>query len=195
MKDYLMESMSEFGESISKIAKTPGTRKLFEVSEDSTTLTDDKRDILHSVTAKLLYVSQCGRLDLQLAIAFLCSRVSCSTEEDWSKLRRVMEYINGSLDMYRVIGVDDLSRMKTWVDAAYAVHRDMKSHTGGVISFDTGAVMSKSRKQKLNTKSSTEAELVGASDYFPHAIWAKKFLEEQGYVFTENKFFKTTKVP
>jgi hypothetical protein len=60
--------------------------------------------------------------------------------------------------------------MKTWVDASYAVHTDMKSHMGGVVSFDTGVVMGKSSKQKLNTKSSTEAELVGASDYLPHAI-------------------------
>jgi hypothetical protein len=37
--------------------------------------------------------------------------------------------------------------------------------------FGTGALMSKLSKQKIKTKSSTEAELVvGASDYLPHAI-------------------------
>ena len=50
--------------------------------------------------------------------------------------------------------------------------------------------MSKSSKQKLNTKSSTEAELVGASDYLPHAIWAKKFMEGQGYALKENRFYQ-----
>jgi hypothetical protein len=85
--------------------------------------------------------------------------------------------------------------MKTWVDASYAVHNDMKSHTGGVVLFGRGAIMSKSSKQKLNTKSSTEAELVGASDYLPYPIWGKKFLEAQGYVLKENIFFRTTKVP
>ena len=43
----------------------------------------------------------------------------------------------------------------------------------------------KSGKQKLNTRSSTEAELVGASDYLPHALWVKLFMEAQGYVMTE----------
>jgi hypothetical protein len=75
----------------------------------------------------------------------------------------------------------------------------MKSHTGGVVSFRTGAALSKSSKQKLNTKSSTEAELVGASDYLPHAIWAKKFMEGQGYSIKENTFYQdnqsTTSVP
>ena len=89
-----------------------------------------------------------------------------------------------------MISADDISKMKTWVDAAYTVHHNMKSHTGGVISFGTGAALSKSTKQELNTKSSTEAELFGASDYLPNAIWTKKFLEAQGYKITENKFYQ-----
>jgi hypothetical protein len=67
----------------------------------------------------------------------------------------------------------------------------MKSHTGGVVSFGRGAIMtSRSSKQKLNTKSSTEAELVGASDYLPYSIRAKKVLEAQGYVLKEKVFFQ-----
>jgi hypothetical protein len=58
------------------------------------------------------------------------------------------------------------------------------------VSFGRGVVMSKSSKQKLNTKSSTEAELVGASDYLPYPIWAKYFLEGQGYVLKENVFYQ-----
>lgn len=76
--------------------------------------------------------------------------------------------------------------MRTWIDAAYAVHPDMRSHTGGVISFGRGGLACKSSKQKLNTKSSTEAEFVGASDYLPNTIWAKMFMEAQGHKITEN---------
>ena len=39
----------------------------------------------------------------------------------------------------------------------------------------------KSTKQKLNTKSSTEAELVGVSEYLPYNIWLPMFMKEQGY--------------
>ncbi|KAI2506453.1 Reverse transcriptase (RNA-dependent DNA polymerase) [Fragilaria crotonensis] len=56
------------------------------------------------------------------------------------------------------------------------------------MSFGRGGILCKSSKQKLNTKSSTEAEFVGASDYLPNTIWVKNFLEAQGYKIEENVF-------
>jgi hypothetical protein len=44
-----------------------------------------------------------------------------------------------------------------------------------------GAIYATSTRQKLNTKSSTEAELVSINDVLPQALWTKYFLEEQGY--------------
>jgi hypothetical protein len=64
----------------------------------------------------------------------------------------------------------------------------MKSHTGGVISMGTGGILCQSTKQKLTTKSSTKAELVGASNYIPKTIWSKFFLEAQGYNIKSNVF-------
>ena len=61
------------------------------------------------------------------------------------------------------------------MDAAYAVHNDMKSHTGGAMSFGHSVFGTKSTKQKLNTQSSTEAEVVGVSDYLPGNIWTENF--------------------
>ena len=105
-----------------------------------------------------------------MAIAFLCTRVSKSTQEDWEKLRRVLKYIHNTIDLPRVIGVKDFKVLQTWVDASYATHPDMRSHTSGVISLGHGVITSKSSKQKVNTKSSIEAELVGASDFVLHTI-------------------------
>jgi hypothetical protein len=116
--------------------------------------------------------------------------VSCSTEQDWAKLKRTLKYLQGTLEEFLTLGADNIQKMKTWVDASYAVHKDMKSHTGGVVSFGRGAAMSKSSKHKLNTKSSTEAELVGASNYLPYPIWAKRVLEAQGYPLEENIFYQ-----
>lgn len=78
------------------------------------------------------------------------------------------------------MGAENLGKLGYWVDASYAVNHDMRSHTGGVMSLRTGGIMCKSTKQKLNTRSSTEAELVGVSNYLSNAIWAKMSLKGQG---------------
>lgn len=181
MRDYLLESIEESGMDIERESATPAKKNLFEVDSDAMRLSGDRAESFHSVVCKLLYVAIRARMDILLAVGFLCTRVSKSTVEDEVKLKRVLEYIKGSMDKEYTLGADDLGRMRSWVDASYAVHPDMRSHTGGVTSFGTGGIVCKSSKQKLNTKSSTEAEVVGASDYLPHTLWVKMFMEAQGY--------------
>ena len=80
-----------------------------------------------------------------------------------------------------VLSADSLTLSRWWVDAAYAVHHDCKGHTGAGMSFGQGMAMSYSWKQKVMTKSSTEAELVGVDNSLGYILWARYFMEEQGY--------------
>jgi hypothetical protein len=93
----------------------------------------------------------------------------------------VIKYLRKTKDLVLRLSADNLNIIKWWIDASYGVHHDMRSHTGGVMSMGTGAAYSTSKKQKLNTKSSTEAELIGIDDVLPQALWTKYFLEAQGY--------------
>jgi hypothetical protein len=188
MKQYLEEALAECGMDITHQAVTPALKDLFDVDEKLPQLSKKEGEVFHSVCAKLLYVTLRARVDILLPIAFLCTRVSKSTKQDQTKLKRVLEYLKGSLNDEYILGADDMGKMRSWVDAAFAVHPDMKSHTGGVISFGTGGLACKSTKHKLVTKSSTEAETVGASDYLPNTLWVKMFLEAQGYTISENYF-------
>ena len=83
--------------------------------------------------------------------------------------------------------------MKSWVDVSYGIHYDCNSHTGEAMSWGLGVLLSKCQKQNLNTKSSTEAEIVGVSNYLPNVIWARMFLEAQGFIIEKKSFSKTTK--
>ena len=181
MGDQIVEAIEAFGEDVSLNAVTPAKRDLFEVDHSSPTLSTEKGELFHSVTAKLLYVGIRCRLDIQLPISFLATRVSKSTAQDWEKLKRVMRYLNGTRDEILVLASHNILKMDVFVDASYGVHDDMKGHTGGCVTFGRGSVMSKSTKQTLNTKSSTETEIVGCSDYATQPLWAKKFIEHQGY--------------
>ena len=44
-----------------------------------------------------------------------------------------------------------------------------------------GMPITGSSKQKLNTRSLTETELVAADDFMPQILWTNHFLEAQGY--------------
>ena len=50
--------------------------------------------------------------------------------------------------------------------------------------------MTKCQKQKLNTRSSTEAEVVGVSDFMPNMIWGRMFLEQQGITLRTNLLYQ-----
>jgi hypothetical protein len=84
---------------------------------------------------------------------------------------RVIKYLQVTLNYKYTLGADTLHKLRTWVDASYAIHPDMKSHTGGTMSFAIGGLVCKSIKQKLNTTRSLEAEVVGASDYLANTFW------------------------
>ena len=63
------------------------------------------------------------------------------------------------------------------MDAAFAVQKDMKRHTQAVMTMGSVAVFSLSTKQKVNSRSSTEAELVAVDDVIAKILWTKKFIE------------------
>ena len=89
-------------------------------------------------------------------------------------------YLKGTLHMKLNITVDSLTTIRWYVDASYSVHSDCKYHTGVMMTLGAGASMAMSKAHKLNTKSSTEAELVGVYDALPDILWGNYFLEAQG---------------
>ena len=106
---------------------------------------------------------------------------------------RLMRYCNGSKSDKLRLSADDLHVFKWHVDASFAVHPDFRSHTGAVMTYGGGAIISMSKKQKLNTRSSTEAELVGADDAATMILWTKIFLESQGVEISSNTLYQDNK--
>ena len=136
--------------------------------------------------ARALFLSKRARPDIHPTVAVLATRVKEPTEDDWKKLVRLMRYLNGTRKLCLTLGVDNVHVIKWYVDASFAVHPHFRSHTGAIMTMGTGAIQSMSKKQKLNTRSSTEAELVGVDDAATMVLWTKLFLEEQGYNIEKN---------
>ncbi len=102
-------------------------------------------------------------------------------EDDWGKLKRVLKYLSGTKYLKLKLRVDDLGQLKWYVDGSHNVHGDCRGHAGAMLSMGKGAVVSYSRNIKMNTRSLTETELVGADMFMPEIIWLLCFIQLQGY--------------
>jgi hypothetical protein len=143
---------------------TPAATHLFQVNKDAEKLDIETAQLFHHSIAKLLFLCKRARPDIQTAVAFLCTPVKEPDIDNYKKLTRCMHFLRGTLDDPLTLKADNLSIIKWWIDAAYAVHPDMKSHTGGILTLDKGTPYAACVKQKFNSKSSTEAELIGVHD-------------------------------
>jgi hypothetical protein len=173
--------LEELPEDMSGEAATPAANHLFQVNEDAVKLDEESAPLYHHKVAKLLFLCKRARPDVQTAVAFMTTRVQQPDVDDYKKLRRPMQYLHSTVDMPLTLEADNAHIVKWWVDASFAVHSDMKSHTGGMMTLGKGAAYGTSTRQKLNTKSSAESELVVVNDVMPQVLWTRYFLEAQGY--------------
>jgi hypothetical protein len=175
------EVLEESGVTI--IRATPATASLFDVREDAAAVPEAQRVLFHSRVAKILYLAKRVRPECLTTVSFLSTRVHVCDTDDWSKLQRLLGYLAGTRDRGIVLRIGDHMSVNAYVDAAYGVHTSTgRSHTGcAIVLGAAGPVFAKSCSQKNVTKSSTEAELVAASDSTSQAIYLRNFVIEQGY--------------
>ncbi len=196
MIKYVENMIRDFPVNLKKTdtAKTPAGDDLFNHGQGKK-LPKERAEAYHTMVAKGLFLCKRARPDVQPTIAVLCTRVKDPNEADWGKLVRLMKYLNGTTRFRLTLSAENLHLIKWYVDASFAVHPDFKSHTGAAMKFGggKGAVQSISRKQKLNTRSSTESELVGADDVSVMILWTMLFMEAQGYVIDKNILYQDNK--
>jgi hypothetical protein len=157
--------------------ESPGTKNTFIVESDSSLLGEEDRKLFHKKTAQLLYLAKRARPDVLTVVSFLCTRVQSATVEDQRKLMRVLGYITGTAQQVLVLRATGTPQIRAYVDAAYAIHEDSKSHTGVVVYVGETLVYVSSKKQKCMSKSPTEAELIGLTDNLGLVELFKEFVE------------------
>jgi len=194
MDDYVDRMLAEFPVKFKDGNKqeTPAGINLLDIGKGAD-LDPKQKEIFHSFVAKSLFLSKRARLDIAPTVAILASRVQKPNVSDWHKLCRMMRYLHNTKKWHLTMSADDLRVMKWYIDASFAVHPDFKSHTGAVMTMGGGAMQALSRKQKLNSRSSTEAELIGVDDAITQVLWTKLFMEAQGYPIEKNILYQDNK--
>ena len=191
MEHYIDMMLQDAPDEMKGTATTPAAPHLFKVNnKDPQFLGVEKKKIFVHLVMQGLYLSQRGRPDIRTAIAFLCGRLRSPDEDDYKKLTRMIQYLRGTKGMILMLQASDEGIIRWWIDASYAIHEDMKGHTGAALSLGKGAIYSGSWKQQLVSRSSTESELVGVYDVLPQVLWTKQFLEVQGRLDTTTVFYQ-----
>jgi len=164
-----------------KVVTTPATNNLFKTREEAEKLSQKRARLYHAVVVKLLFVAKRARPDILLAVSFMTTRVKNPDLDDWGKLLRVLSYLQCTLDLSFTLTCERFDKLTWYVDGSYASHKDMRGQSGVVLLTGECSVLFKSCKQKVNTRSSTEMELITVDDILPTVQWTKSFMQEQGY--------------
>ena len=171
-------------------ATTPASEHLFTVDDNATKLEPERSQKFHTIVAKCLFLTKRARPDIATAISFLTCRVTKADEHDFKKLVRVGRYLRGTIHLSLYLSADGSMIAKWYADGSHAVHNNFRGHSGGGLSLGGGFAYSNSSKQKMNTRSSTETELVAADDQMPMIIWTNNFLTEQGYALKDTVLYQ-----
>ena len=182
----------EFVANRKKIA-TAAPEDLFKVDEDALKLSPPEAKSFHSIIAMMLYVTKQARPDAALAVAFLTTRVEAPDEDDWRKLRHLVEYLKSTRDLPLVLGALNTGVLHWHVDASFATHPDMRGHTGGALTMGTGCPVVTSTKQKCNVRSLTVGELVAVDEMIGQILWTRLFMLEQGIKVSDNILYQDNK--
>ena len=178
MDKYIDDIINDY--SVNGYSATPSTNDLFKLN-DSIDLDNEHKLLYHSIVAKLLYLAKRIRPDILTTVSFLSTRVKNPSKEDWKKLYRLLRYIRKTKNLSLKLKIGNVLIIFTYIDAAHGILSNCLSQSGIVIFIGGAIILAKSSKQRINTKSSTESELVALSDGISQVVWTKRFLESQGY--------------
>jgi len=187
---YLHEIVDEFPYGVPAKASTPAAPYLFDKDDNGNLLGAEESKIFHQTVAKTLWAATRVRPDLLTTLSYLTCQVKEPGEDDMKKLMRMIAYIRQTINLPLIIGMDGSFKLKWWIDASFGTRYQIRSQTGATLSLGFGCVYSMARKQKLNTTSSTEAEIVGVHDAMSQVLWFRYFLIAQEIKISNNILFQ-----
>ena len=85
MENYIKQILEDAPFDMEGTAKTTATCNLFNVNDGARKLEEKKAQLFHHLVAKLLYLCRRTRQDIQMAVAFLCTRVKSPDKDDYKK--------------------------------------------------------------------------------------------------------------
>ncbi|CAA9995330.1 unnamed protein product [Nesidiocoris tenuis] len=182
-KAYLRKVLEKFGMSDCRPVSTP-------MVKDSTTRKPEEQDDqgetfpYRQAVGALMYLMVGTRPDIAYSVGVVSRTLENPKWSDWLKVKRIFRYLKGTSDMGLLFtGCDNTTQLETFSDADHGGDTTTGRSTSGVVSiFSNGAISWLSQRQASVAISTTEAEIVAASEAAKEMVWLKRLLKDMGVV-------------
>jgi hypothetical protein len=175
-EEYINDMLIRFKMEDCKPTSTPMAVKNKGYKEDERIFEDEK--MYKQLIGSLIYLSNSTRPDICYSVNQLARNMQNPTFENWKQGKRILRYLQGTKQI-KLIYKKKKEELCGYSDASYAEDKkDRKSTSGQVFMKNGGAISWKSRKQKIVSLSSMEAEYIALTDATKEGIWLKKMEKE-----------------
>jgi transposase InsO family protein len=184
-EQYIEKVLERFNMNNAKVVSSPLATH-FKLSTKQSPSTDEEKEDMEripyaSVVGSLMYAMVCTRPDIAHAVGVVSRFLSNPGREHWNAVKWIMRYLRGTSKLCLSFG-SGKPMLVGYTDSDMAGDVDTRKSTSGyLITFSGGAVSWQSRLQKCIALSTTEAELIAATEACKELLWMKKFLQELGF--------------
>lgn len=124
----------------------------------------------------MMYFMICTRPDIAFAVGVLSKFTSSATDEHYTSAKRVLRYLQATKDLKLGCNRDEQLDLVAYSDADWASSYDRRSTTGYLIYVGGNLVSWLSKKQSTFALSSTEAEIIAATETMRELLWIQNLL-------------------
>ena len=103
---YIQEGVRGFDEEVYTKVSSPENKNLRKVNLDSPILPKEQAEDFYSVVENLLWTTKLAWPYVETEVAFLFNQVKSPAEQEKIKLKRLLQFLNQTIDYKRVIGAD-----------------------------------------------------------------------------------------
>lgn len=176
---YTRKLLEQFGMSNCRPCETPIIKSEKETESDESP-SEQVKFPYRSAVGALMYLMTGTRPDIAYAVSVVSRKLEKPSNSDVVQVKRIFRYLKGSEDdgiTYKPGG--EKNSLVCYSDADHGGDRTTGRSTSGVVCIYSGGVISwQSQRQATVAISTTEAEIVAASEAARETVWLKRLLSD-----------------
>lgn len=172
-EDYIKKLLEKYRMEECNAVLTPATH------EDP----DNKEEISGKIPYReaignLMYLTTTTRPDIAFAVSKAARSINKPTKQNWIEIKRILKYLQGT-SKYGIKYKGGSNQLNVYTDADFAGDTATRRSTSGMVALlSEGAISWTSQLQKSVALSTTEAEIVAASEGAKQLVWLSRLLSD-----------------